>query len=235
LTLPPLQEFLGAWKEEKFQRVSKVRYNPPADDVIRKTLEEWEKLEDRNMFLAIGYELAYGMRKAEIGQARWNWCVVKEGAPAIDGHCDVKAGSGHVETKALDPFWKIMQARIAKEGWRGEPGDYVLTGHETERTEWAFNRVSAWMKQLGWETQKTNHALRAYAGSQVAMRYGIYSASGFLRHSSIKVTEQAYTHFVQMHKVDKPELLPAKWAQLVAVADKGSLNPPPRQSAFLTG
>jgi hypothetical protein len=37
-----------------------------------------------------------------------------------------------------------------------------------------------WPRGLGWETQKTNHGLRAYAGSQIAMKYGIYEAQTWL-------------------------------------------------------
>jgi integrase len=224
LTLPPLQQFLEAYEVEKFQRVTKRGYNAPADDVIKNTIDAWEKLTDRNMFLAMGYELAYGLRKGEMSQAKWGWSVVKEGAPGLDGECKVKASNGRVQVKALDPFWTIMQTRIAKEGWRGEKDDYVLRGPDSEREDETFRRVGALMRELGWETQKTNHSLRAYAGSQVAMRYGIYSASGFLRHSSIKVTEQAYTHFVEMHRIDKPELLASKWAQLVTVAERRAVN-----------
>jgi hypothetical protein len=59
---------------------------------------------------------------------------------------------------------------------------------------------------------KTNHALRAYAGSQVAMKYGIYEAQMWLRHSTVKVTEQNYSHFVNKFKPADLEQLPTRWA-----------------------
>jgi hypothetical protein len=47
-----------------------------------------------------------------------------------------------------------------------------------------------------WKTKKTNHALRAFAGCQVALVYGLYEASRFLRHSTIKVTQDHYMHLL---------------------------------------
>jgi integrase len=64
-----------------------------------------------------------------------------------------------------------------------------------------------------WETMKTNHALRAYAGSQVAMKYGIYDAQCWLRHSTVKVTEQHYSHFIKRFRPADLDTIPARWAQ----------------------
>ena len=63
----------------------------------------------------------------------------------------------------------------------------------------------------------TNQALRAYAGSQVAMRFGIYEAPMWLRHSTMKITERYDSHFVSQFKPQELERIAARWA--IAPAD----------------
>ncbi len=102
--------------------------------------------------------------------------------------------------------------RIAREGWRGAAEDYVLAGSETERTDDVFHRNSQWLREIGWRTQKTNHALRAYAGSLVAMRENIWRASAWLRHAGVKTTQQAYSHFINS-RVFGPQDVRVRWAR----------------------
>lgn len=47
------------------------------------------------MFLAIGHELAFGLRRAEMAQARWDWLkTAAAGYPVLDAEAIVKNGSG---------------------------------------------------------------------------------------------------------------------------------------------
>jgi integrase len=124
----------------------------------------------------------------------------------------VKNQSGVFVVPPIDPYWKLLNRRIDQQNWRGNGDELVLVGHVTERTDETFRRISAWMRALGWKTQKTNHALRAYSGSLIAMKFGIYRASAWLRHKSIKVTESAYSHFVGS-RVFRPEKIRIRWAK----------------------
>jgi hypothetical protein len=134
----------------------------------------------------------------------------------------VKNGSGIVQVRAVDPFYSIMKRKIAEMKWAPDPAnsgpdavsDLIITGTVTYRTDDIFRAVSAWLRGLGWETMKTNHALRAYTGSQIAMKYGIYEAQMWLRHSTVKVTEQHYSHFVNKFKPADLENLATRWATL---------------------
>jgi integrase len=81
-----------------------------------------------------------------------------------------------------------------------------------------FRAVSAFLRGLGWDTGKTNHELRKYAGSQIAMRYGIYDAQCWLRHSTVKVTEQHYTGYVKRFKPADLTTIAAHWATLAPAA-----------------
>ena len=227
--LAGIEAFVNAGDNARFNRIPKQNYNPPSETIIQKTLEAWEALGhggtdtvSRDMFLAIGHELAFGLRKGEMEQARWNWHTVRAGYPVLDGRANVKNGSGLVQVRALDPFYSTMKRiATAKEWWPKNDGqsgtDLVIEGTDYYRTDEVYRKIGDWLRALGWATMKTNHALRAYVGSQVAMKYGIYEAQMFLRHSTVKVTEQNYSHFITKFKPADLATLPAKWA-VVATA-----------------
>jgi len=209
---PAFADFLKVGALNLFTRLPKDHYNPPPEEVIRATLEAWTALEDRNLFLAIGHELAFGLRAGELSQARWSWWAEREGYPVLDGTANVKSGTGWVQVRALDPWFSTMQAKVQARGWRGQPDDFIITGNKTFRCEGILDAVGAWLKAFGWKTRKTNHALRAYSGSQVAMRYGIYEAQVWLRHSTVKVTERHYSYFIKRFRPADVSTIPAKWA-----------------------
>lgn len=211
LTLPDLKPFLGVFDEEKFTKCTTV-YNPPGDDVIRKTLHAWCKLSDRNMFLAVGLELACGLRRNEVSQVTWSMLTTRHGAPILDGAMDVKNQTGRLTVQPTDPFWTVLIRRIAREGWRGAGADTVLVGTATDLKEDIFRQVGAWLRGLGWETEKTNHALRAYSGCLVAMKFDCYRAQCWLRHRSVTTTQSDYGHFLRS-AVFTPAKVKIRWAR----------------------
>ena len=75
---------------------------------------------------------------------------------------------------------------------------------------------AACCKATSWQTQKTIHELRAWSGSQIAMRYDIYDASRWLRHSSIKVTEAHYMRYIKLVRPDDVSKMGIHWASTVA-------------------
>ena len=206
--------FRDAGELAQFTRIPKISYNPPSETIIAATLDAWAKLTDRDLFLAIGHALTFGLRLHEMSQAKWNWHTQRNDYPVLDGRAIVKNGSGLIQVRALDPFWTTMKTIATKNDWwpKHETDDAILHGTATYCTDGLFRAVSDWLRALGWQTMKTNHALRAYAGSQIAMRYGIYEAQIWLRHSTVKVTEQNYAHFVQKFKPSDLTTIPAKWA-----------------------
>jgi len=209
-----LRAFCHAGNVAMFNRIPKQNYNPPSEATIAKTLDSWMKMDNRDTFLAIGHELAFGLRLSEMAQARWSWHTERNAYPVLDARAEVKNGSGMIQVRALDPFYTTMKQIAQARGWWGEGDKPIISGTVTYCTDGLFRGISAWLRSLGWETNKTNHALRAYVGSQVAMRYGIYDAQIFLRHSSVKVTEQNYSHFVRNFKPQDLDNIPARWAKV---------------------
>ena len=194
LPVPDLSDFMGAalMMRRSILKGSKVVYEPPNWPLIDAVVAAWPKLANWNEFAAIALELAFGLRKSEVSQARWDWFVERNGAWRCDGEADVKNQSGAVEVPALNPFWSIFWERATAEGAQ-QRGPMVLTGSPTERGSTTFRRVSKWLRGLGWAKQKTNHALRAYAGSEVALNFGMHEAQAWCRHDSASTTEKYYT------------------------------------------
>jgi len=210
LVLPDVQAFLAVFDEEKFTGITPV-YNPPDEKLIRKTLHAWLDL-PRNEFIAAGLELSCGLRKGEVAQVTWGMWSRSMGSALLDGRGQVKNQSGRFVVAPIDPFWKLLNRRIEREKWRGQPDELVLQGSKTDLEDNIFRNIGAWLRGLGWETQKTNHALRAYSGSLVAMKFDIFKASAWLRHSSVKVTQQNYTHFLN-ERVFNPKLVRVRFAK----------------------
>ena len=92
----------------------------------------------------------------------------------------------------------------------------MIEGSDTYREDDLFRGIGSWLRKLGWETQKTNHALRAYSGSQVYMRYEPYEAQRWLRHARIEITETHYSQYVMDFPPMDKEQIPASWATLAA-------------------
>ena len=219
-----LRDFYDAFDAYKFTDIPARAVQVPSEDAIRSTLADWEKLEDRNLFLAIGHELAFGLRKSEIAQARWNWWTERNGHHVLDttmeGHASscpqTKDRTGLIQVMGLDPWFTTMRLRVERENWHGGPrsveANYILEGSHTLRTDTVFRDVSAFLRDHGWATQKTNHALRDYAGSLVQMKFGVQAAKTWLRHKGVQVTEGHYSSFVDAFKIADPASIPIEWA-----------------------
>lgn len=261
LTVPETIAAFRACQETDRFNVPTATFQRPAPAVLRSTLTEWLRiartpgypipggahmscrpreiapLSDiarRNMFIAIGLMLAFGLRKAEVKKVRWNWFQTVDGMPML--RCqdvDVKGGTNEINIVALDPFYRILMRTIARNNWRGSPNEYCLIerpkvqgahptltglkfayGGHTDRTYWPAMDVSHWLRSLGWETQKTNHALRDYSASLITMRYGLDAASRWCRHKNRATTESHYNGFVELGKMANPKLLAwIRWAK----------------------
>lgn len=196
LHVPDLAPFFAALRAamSSLLKHAKAFEGPPADASIQSMLDQWPQL-PRNEFLAVGLALACGLRKGEISRAKWAWLGSKGGVPwLLAEDVRVKNRTGRISLRPLDPFWRSLNDRISKENWRGLPDDYVLCGTQSERTDHVFRRVAAWLHGLGWRTFFGLHALRAYAGGQVWLKWSPAQASAWLRHSSLQVTQDHYTY-----------------------------------------
>jgi integrase len=216
--LPDFSAFRGAAAAKRFHRIPRKEWSPPSEECLAATLAAWLTVTDRNLFLAVGLCLSCGLRAGEAAQARWSWFTQRNGAPFVDAVGRFKSGTGTLQLTPLDPWYATLHQTARARGWIGDPTDYVLSGTDPYRQVLVWREVSEWLSRLGWTTQKKAHALRAYAGSMVAMKYGIYEASRWLRHSSVTVTESHYLYFLGRQQGLDPARYPIQWATVPTAA-----------------
>ncbi len=199
IQLPPLAEFL---KEPGFKRL-RTEYTPPPDEIVANTFAATEDLRetDPNLFKAFWLATGCGLRKGEIVRMRWEWFVPQNGAVWI-------------QTNILGKGGEIIRVPVIPDAWakleplRKESGP-VLEGTKTESGETVFRRIGEWMKGLGWKTEKKIHEMRAYIACKIAETYGITTASAFLRHKDVRVTQRSYSRYFQLKGISVNLVTPA--------------------------
>ena len=189
----------------------------------RRTVEPapLSELDRRNLFMAVGLELSCGFRVSETKRIKRNWITSQKGMPLVqDLNTKAKDGTGKIEVAPLDPFWRVLAFWILKNNWDVGPNDFLLTardgtrGEHTDRNYWPEIHASKWLRWLGWQTLKTNHALRDYSASMITMRYGLGEACDWCRHKTLATTERNYSRFVKLSKrVDAKKLAWLRWAK----------------------
>lgn len=221
ITLPAtVSEFLRA---PGFPDTTKADYNLPADDIVRRTFAALEATREShpNRYIAVWLALGFGLRKSEIAAVRAGWfkrlgsgikleleTVVRPGGTREKGA--TKNGERAPVIDCSNGAWEKLEPLIG----RLQETDYVLqTPTATDRVEGVFRGISAWMQELGWDTQKQVHEFRAFGGCQVATRDGIEAASRWLRHSSIMVTQKHYGRYLSAKVTDAAIALPEAMSQ----------------------
>ncbi len=201
LVLPDAPDFYHAAKKNAPRIASNGAGELPDAATIARALEQWRQWpatpERANDFVAVGLILSCGLRKAEVSQACWCWITERQGAPVLSGRAQVKNQSGQLEVMPLNPFWQQWLDGLALL-YPVPPAAAapLLVGSYTETTDAVFRRIGAWLRGLGWNTEKTNHSLRDYSASLITMKYGLHFAKMWCRHASIETTERSYNRFV---------------------------------------
>lgn len=206
LEMPDMKPTQAKFRTRRFRGVE-VSYSAPSQAIIDATVKQWEDL-PYPLAMALGLVLAFGLRKGEARQARWEWLQSVDGYAVLDGSCEVKNGSGRVFARGLDPYctmWLVLAQ---------DRQGFIIPGSNRDRKEVVWRDMSTWMRGCGWKTTKTAHAWRAYYGSLVALKWGIFEASTRLRHASVTTTEKSYTHFLDRRGLVVKEALPYEWARL---------------------
>jgi integrase len=195
LHLPTVSDFMRA----PALPVPTAAFTLPPATLVQAMREAAPKLQasDPNTFRIYLLAAGAGLRKREIAFARWDWIQTIDGRPvlAVQGNEEFRTKSARPRLVPLDllgegqPFRSLQELRITRLG----PGaDYLLDGHLTERTDWAFRRFSAWLHGLGWTRVKQAHELRKLFGSYLCQSAGLSVAQDLLGHAQVSTTKAYY-------------------------------------------
>jgi integrase len=206
LRLPDLSEFRTA---PGFRGVAKDDYHIPSDDLIRRTMEDLDRTRETHpdRYAAVWLALGFGLRRSEAAAVRANWFIRLNGRIHLELHEVVQPGTPGQTSTATKNGQVRPRIPVTNDAWRHlEPivaartrDQHLLApdGTNTYRVDHLFDEVSAWLRGLGWETDKAYHEFRALAGCWVAMRDGLLVARDWLRHASVTTTERHYGRYVR--------------------------------------
>lgn len=177
-------------------------YTIPEDAIIARTFLALPGLAetDPNAHTAIWLALGAGMRKSEIADCAVDWFITLAGLRHVRLKMRTKNGSRDVDivlTNGCEPHVDAAILRARQRHVDLSAPAYLLEGDATERHDLTFRRISQWMAELGWDTQKRAHEFRAYGGCQVAMRDGLLTARDWCRHASQATTEKHYGRYIR--------------------------------------
>ncbi len=211
-----LPDFTGFRDAPGFRHVSKEEYDRPSDALIARTLEAIESSREthRDRYLAVWLALGFGLRKSEAAAVRAGWFVRVAGRMHLELRAVVQPGTPGKESTVTKNGTACPRIPAANGAWdklapylRGIKDDaHILAPDATDtyRGDDLFDEIAAWMRGLGWETQKAFHEWRALAGCEVAMRDGLLVARDWLRHSSVTTTERNYGRYIRTQVTDAP-------------------------------
>jgi integrase len=193
LHLPTIADFLSARPLKEPSRYVRLP-DQSIIDAIRAAAPAL-KTTDPNAYRIYLLAFGCGLRRKEIAFARWTWIRKQELADRyyiiVQTETDFRPKSGRDRDVPLEmqTYRELSALRIPRiDG----AVDYILDGHKTERYDLAFDRFSAWMKGLGWQTRKQAHELRRIFGSYVTAQAGLSAAQDLLGHSDPSTTKAYY-------------------------------------------
>jgi integrase len=160
---------------------------------------EQELATDREALKAFCLAAGGGLRKREMDALTWNNVNTKTNqlTVAVSEHYGLKSEDSEREIP-LQPEVMSFLAQCQQQD-KAKAGDFVIKGElstckrsRVYRCEKAFSRLIQWLRAQGVTDRKPIHYLRKLAGETLAQQAGVYAASSYLGHSSVKVTQEYY-------------------------------------------
>jgi len=193
LKLPSLTEFL----ERETAPADKLVKLPASDELLARTFTSAKDLKKTNRAAYMAFMLAAcSLRRAEIGNMRWDWAQRIDGRPYIVVPKEfAKSGAARavpVDERVLTELEDFRKSRQV--GLDVAAEEYVLPGGGRKglRGDTVFRQINAWMRVLGWKTSHTLHEMRAYYLRSLDAEHGLQAAQTAAGHSSSKTTEAHY-------------------------------------------
>jgi integrase len=186
-----VQEFMECKLQGKLR---KREYLPPPDEIVQKAFVEIEKLREPDLptYLAFWLAVGVGLRRKEILRAQKEHFIIRGGVPWYSG--GIGKDGEKIEVPVQARAWAVLKDFVHDKQGKVLGEDATI--------EYA-RKINWWMSQQGWKTEKKLHELRAYVGSMIYVQNPV-AAMKFLRHKSIRITEEFYARY---GKVRTPDVL----------------------------
>jgi len=167
-------------------------------DLIKQANKELRP-SDPPVYMIFLLGVAAGLRRKEIDLLEWPAFRFKENAIRVEPtqFFHPKSQDSIAEIQ-VDP--EVMA--VFRESHKKAKGAFVIPSGRPPKTvargdyyrcESHFDRLNAWLRSKGVNTQKPLHTLRKEYGSLINKAHGIHAASKALRHADISVTNNFYT------------------------------------------
>lgn len=178
-------------------RVRRFRVLVPLPDLMKAAMKEL--VADREVMKAFVLAALGGLRRREMDALTWANVNTKANrlTVAVSEHYGLKTEDSEREIP-LPPEIMSFLAQCQKLD-KAKASDFVIKGDHsvgkrsrTYRCERASARLIEWLHEQGVADRKPIHYLRKLAGETLAQQAGIYAASSYLGHSSVKVTQAYY-------------------------------------------
>jgi integrase len=199
---------------------------------ILKDAHEHLSVQDEQVYLAFLLAIGAGLRRKEIDTLTWDQIDCQKGIISVEvtESASLKSAFSEAEVETGPQTARILQGFKAK-----AKGTFVLQGsgktsnkkRRTYRANATLTKLITWLRKQGVNSQKPIHELRKEIGSLMNDQFGIYSASRFLRHGSVAVTEASYIDKKDKTTVDvgawlgEGEVIPMKPESPLVTAMRG--------------
>jgi integrase len=157
--------------------------------------------------------LGCGLRRNEIDKARKSWLCVNDGMTVLtvqkESDFEPKSRISRNIPVSQDLAEEILRIRKSLKPKSNDP--YLIPTKEPSKAQLRLNcrfrKVSKWLTDKGIPETKSLHALRKEFGSLVATKHSIFTASTYLGHSSVVITQESYGSLVGNPTVDMEKLI----------------------------
>lgn len=193
--LPAILPFDGVDREST--RVK--RFRPQVGLAELMTAATKELVSDREAMKAFLLGAFGGLRRREMDTLTWDKVNTKRNLLLLEvsEHGRLKSEDSERELPlAPEAMEFLAQCQKLDHATRE---DFVIRGDHTVgqrsrtyRCKNVFDRLMFWLREQGVNDPKPIHYLRKLAGETLAEQAGIYAASSYLGHSSVKVTQEYY-------------------------------------------
>jgi integrase len=197
------------FKEIGYEKAQPKKYAPTFDvRALFKIAEAELEGEELKVFLLA---VCCGMRRHEIDYAVWGWFDWNRNVIAITEtkYFQAKTEDSHgvvpVDPELMKRFYGFYEQHVTAMAAKKEEkrNDFVIQsvfakpridkGYIRYRCDFAFQKLTAWLRAHGVVGPRPLHTLRKESISIVNQAHGIFVASRFARHSSIAITAAVYS------------------------------------------